>query len=137
MFKSLGNKFIIPISDVIDTFEINSKNIIKNENEMYIYRYRNEYISMFNINYWMGGGDFCSRVGVCIQSEYGCKYIFSVDEIIDKNRFVIKSIEKNYKNINGFSASTILGDGSLALIVDVNFFAEKIGHTTKNRGSDE
>lgn len=43
---------------------------------------------------------------------------FEVEDIIDQKQVVIKSLEKNYHKINGVSGATILGDGSVALIID-------------------
>ncbi|WP_068169356.1 chemotaxis protein CheA [Neokomagataea thailandica] len=126
-----SKNFIIPISDVMETFDIDYSKIIKIKDEVSIYKYRNEYVSVFNIKHLFNEGNILPRVGVCVVSEYGLKYIIAVDEIVDKNRFVIKSIEKNYKNVGGFSSSTILGDGSVSLIVDVNFFAKKIENNSK------
>ncbi len=44
---------------------------------------------------------------------------FVVDEIIGKHQIVIKTLGKMYKNVEGLSGATILGDGSVALILDV------------------
>ncbi len=42
-----------------------------------------------------------------------------VDELTGQQQVVIKSVEKNYRKIEGISGATILGDGQVALIVDV------------------
>ena len=44
---------------------------------------------------------------------------FVVDQVIGGHQTVIKSIGCAYKNVHGISGATILGDGSIALIVDV------------------
>ena len=54
-----------------------------------------------------------------------------VDELIGQQQVVIKSLEQNYRKINGISGATILGDGQVALIVDVPGLMKlaKVGHT--------
>ena len=42
-----------------------------------------------------------------------------VDELLDQQQVVIKSLETNYKQIDGLSGATILGDGTVALIIDL------------------
>ena len=43
-----------------------------------------------------------------------------MDEIIDQRQVVIKGLQDNYGRIQGVAAATILGDGQIALILDVN-----------------
>jgi two-component system chemotaxis sensor kinase CheA len=42
-----------------------------------------------------------------------------VDDIIGQQQVVIKSLEENFESIEGIAGGTILGDGNVALIVDV------------------
>ena len=42
-----------------------------------------------------------------------------VDRLVGQNQTVIKNLSKVYKNVEGLSGATILGDGSVALILDV------------------
>jgi two-component system chemotaxis sensor kinase CheA len=42
-----------------------------------------------------------------------------VDELLGQQQVVIKSLEANYKRVEGVSGATILGDGSVALILDI------------------
>jgi two-component system chemotaxis sensor kinase CheA len=49
----------------------------------------------------------------------GQKMGLFVDELLSQQQIVIKSLESNYKKVEGLSGATILGDGSVALILDV------------------
>ena len=42
-----------------------------------------------------------------------------VDELTSHQQIVVKSLEANYRKVDDFSGATILGDGSVALIIDV------------------
>lgn len=57
-------------------------------------------------------------VAVILQSA-GNRYALLVDQLIGQHQVVVKNLEQNYRKIPGISAATILGDGSVALILDV------------------
>jgi two-component system chemotaxis sensor kinase CheA len=54
-----------------------------------------------------------------VENESGARAALIVEDIRDQAQVVIKSIEKNYRQMAGVSAATILGDGSVSLILDV------------------
>ena len=55
---------------------------------------------------------------VILQAE-GRRFALLVDELVGQQQVVVKNLETNYRRIHGISAATIMGDGSVALIVDV------------------
>jgi two-component system, chemotaxis family, sensor kinase CheA len=64
-----------------------------------------------------GGGE---QVIVMTETDRGNQIGLSVDEIIGQQQVVVKSLEASYGTVPGASAATILGDGLVALIVDVD-----------------
>ncbi len=58
------------------------------------------------------------RIAVIVQGE-GRRYAMLVDELIGQQHVVVKNLEDNYRKVPGVSAATILGDGSVALILDI------------------
>ncbi len=56
---------------------------------------------------------------VLCEAEGGVKVALVVDDIIGQQQVVIKSLEENFQSIEGIAGGTILGDGNVALIVDV------------------
>ena len=50
---------------------------------------------------------------------HGVKCGLFVDDLLGQQQVVIKSLEANYRRIEGVSGATILGDGSVALILDI------------------
>jgi two-component system chemotaxis sensor kinase CheA len=58
------------------------------------------------------------RTVVLLESE-GKKMAMEVDELVGQQQVVIKSLESNYRRVHGISGATIMGDGRVALIVDV------------------
>jgi len=47
------------------------------------------------------------------------RFALLVDQLVGQRQVVVKSLQANYRKVPGISAATILGDGSVALIVDV------------------
>jgi two-component system, chemotaxis family, sensor kinase CheA len=62
--------------------------------------------------------DATQGIVVILQSA-GRRYALLVDQLIGQHQVVVKNLESNYRKVPGISAATILGDGSVALIVDV------------------
>jgi len=60
-----------------------------------------------------------NRFVVLCEAEGSVKVALVVDDIIGQQQVVIKSLEENFESIDGIAGGTILGDGNVALIVDV------------------
>ena len=58
------------------------------------------------------------RIAVIVQGG-GNRYALLVDQLVGQHQVVVKNMEQNYRKVPGISAATILGDGSVALILDV------------------
>ncbi len=66
------------------------------------------------------GSSAQSQIIVMTETDRGSQIGLFVDEIIGQQQVVVKSLESNYGLVPGASAATILGDGLVALIVDVD-----------------
>ncbi|MBT4286199.1 MAG: chemotaxis protein CheA [Deltaproteobacteria bacterium] len=53
---------------------------------------------------------------------------FVVDSVIDQHQTVIKNLSKVYKNIDGISGATIMADGTVSLIIDINNLLRLVEH---------
>ena len=59
-------------------------------------------------------------VAILVETEGGGKAALLLDEIRGQRQVVIKSLEQNYRRVEGIAAATIMGDGRVALILDVD-----------------
>lgn len=59
-------------------------------------------------------------VALLIEGEGGARAVLLVDAIQGQRQVVIKSLEANYQRVPGIAAATILGDGRVALILDID-----------------
>jgi two-component system chemotaxis sensor kinase CheA len=57
-------------------------------------------------------------LSVVVEHE-GRRVALFVDELLNQQQFVIKSLDSNFQHVNGVAGATILGDGRVALILDV------------------
>ena len=57
--------------------------------------------------------------GPAIVQSAGCRYALWVDQLIGQQQVVVKNLEQNYRKVEGVLGATILGDGGVALILDV------------------
>jgi two-component system chemotaxis sensor kinase CheA len=69
-------------------------------------------------------------VVLLVESEGGGRAALLVDDIQGQRQVVIKSLEANYQRVEGVAAATILGDGRVALILDVDgLIAQRVSET--------
>ena len=114
--------YIIPLLSIIESIQLDSKQLNAISGKADLYRYREEYIPVINLhqlfNTGSEGTDLSEGILVVVQS--GSQRVgFYVDDVLEQQQVVIKSLEKNYQHVKGIAAATILGDGSVALILDV------------------
>jgi len=87
-----------------------------------VVKVRGEYLpliplyQMFNIEPRIT--DPCEGILVILEAE-GRKAALFVDELVGQQQVVVKNLEANYRKVAGISGATILGDGGVALILDV------------------
>jgi two-component system chemotaxis sensor kinase CheA len=60
-----------------------------------------------------------------VEGEGGVRIVLLVDEIHGQRQVVIKSLEANYRAVPGIAAATVMGDGRVALILDVDSMVRK------------
>lgn len=64
--------------------------------------------------------DPCQGVLIVVDTESAGQAALQVDAILDQRQFVIKSLDTHYRPVDGMAGATILGDGRVALILDVD-----------------
>lgn len=71
--------------------------------------------------------DPCRGIVVIVESEGGGRVGLVVDELLGQHQVVVKSLEANYGRVEGVSGATILGNGRVALILDIARLREMAG----------
>lgn len=114
--------YILPVISIIESLQVKSENINAVAGNAEVYRLRDEYIpivrlyKIFDIE--PKSTVLESGLLVVVEAE-GKKIAIYVDDLLGQQQVVIKSLETNFKKIEGLSGATILGDGTVALIIDI------------------
>jgi two-component system chemotaxis sensor kinase CheA len=124
LVRSSDQVFVLPISNVIET-------LIPGANELMSYgtgnrciRLRNELVPIVDVANVLGftpaRTDFTDCIAVVVEGADKAHYALILDSIEAQQQVVIKSLDGNYGQGAAFSAATILGNGRIALILDVD-----------------
>jgi two-component system chemotaxis sensor kinase CheA len=93
---------------------------------------RGSFIPLIDVGQELGysskPADPLAGVALLVETEGGARCALVVDAIQDQRQVVIKSLEANYGHVPGIAAATILGDGRIALIADVDSIVARCGH---------
>ncbi len=113
---------IIPLISIVESLQIKQEMIKKVSGNMNVYRLRDENIPIISVGKEFGlsssADNFDDQLLVIVDGD-DCKVGLLVDDLLAQQQVVIKSLEANYKKIEGVSSATILGDGSVAMIIDI------------------
>ncbi|GLX45377.1 chemotaxis protein CheA [Pectobacterium versatile] len=115
--------FILPLNAVMESLQPQSEDLYPLAGGERVLQVRGEYlplVELFHIFDVDGAKTDATQGIVVILQSAGRRYALLVDQLIGQHQVVVKNLESNYRKVPGVSAATILGDGSVALIVDVS-----------------
>jgi two-component system chemotaxis sensor kinase CheA len=114
--------FILPLNHVTESLQPTNDQIYSVAGNERVMQVRGEYLPLVEMHrvFSVGGAqtDPTQAIAVIMQAE-DRRFALLVDHLIGQHQVVVKNLESNYRKVPGISAATILGDGSVALIVDV------------------
>lgn len=132
MCVSVGNQtFIVPLVHIVESMQPAVKDIKTLAGDDQLLHVRNEYWPILSLYKVMQLEpqfiDPDKGIVVLIETT---KYRFAlfVDALVGQQQVVIKSLEQHYKRVKGIAGATIMGDGSVALILDVESLALSVNH---------
>ncbi|HTI00234.1 MAG TPA: chemotaxis protein CheA [Acidisoma sp.] len=122
--KTSDQTLIVPLAAVLETLRPNMSDIHPLDNRTSVLALRGGYVPMVDVAEALEFGNHTTPPDQCVallvESEGGNRAILLVDEIQGQRQVVIKSIEANYRAVYGIAAATVMGDGHVALILDVD-----------------
>ncbi|MGV3581198.1 MAG: chemotaxis protein CheW [Methylophilus sp.] len=133
MSVSLGRSlYVVPLNLIVETLQPRAEDIKTVTGEGRMVHVRGEYLPIIALhslfNHHTDITDPTQGVLVLIEAD-GKKSALFVDRLVGQQQVVIKSLETNFKKVAGVSGATIMGDGSVALILDVPAIIQ-MGQTT-------
>ena len=133
--------FIVPLVSIIESLQADPAQINGLAGQAELYKLREDYIPIVRLYEVFGLKPKATRLedGLLVVVEGdGQKVGLFVDDLLGQQQVVIKSLETNFRKVDGVSGATILGDGTVALILDISSLiqvSKRIGR--KHRLPDE
>lgn len=123
MCVSVGSEtYIIPLLNIIESLQPKPEQIKTLANDTMLWS-RDQYWPLISLREQMQIDEPGKSIenSIIVLVEIGKKrYGIIVDQLLGKQQVVIKSLERHYKKVDGISGATIMGDGRVAMIIDVD-----------------
>lgn len=124
MLVAIGaEKYILPLASIVESFRPLEEQLRALAGGGEVVSMRGEYIRLIRAHHLFNvpGAvtDPCQGLVVVTETANGGKVGLLVDELIGQQQVVIKSIQENFDPVPGVSGATILGNGRVALILDI------------------
>jgi two-component system chemotaxis sensor kinase CheA len=116
------NPYVIPLSSIVETMQCARASFERVPSGGRVLQVRGEYVQVIDLAARFEletAAEEQHRFVVLCEAEGGDRVALVVDDIIGQQQVVIKSLEENFESIEGIAGGTILGDGNVALIIDV------------------
>lgn len=123
LVRTAEQMFVVPVSSMIETIKLKDEDVFEIGDQHMVFKLRNQLIPIVDVGYDLGFSNKRSGYNegtvLIVESGNGSMSAFIVDTIVGQQQVVIKSMESNYRRIDSIAAATILGNGRIALILDV------------------
>jgi len=123
LIKVGDHTYIIPLVSIFESLQIKRERVNAIAGQAELYKLRDDYIPIVRLN---EAFDIEARATVLtdgllvVVEGDGQRAGLFVDDLLGQQQVVIKSLETNFRRVEGVSGATILGDGTVALILDVS-----------------
>ncbi|MDR3019070.1 MAG: chemotaxis protein CheW [Delftia acidovorans] len=123
--------YILPLSSVVESFLVKAEDVNTVANGTQLVKVRDEYMPVFALEKTFGvprsDTSQSSNIMVVVESD-GSRVALLVDELLGQHQVVVKNLESNYRKVPNVSGATILGDGTVALILDTGALVRRARH---------
>lgn len=118
-----NNTYIVPLTTIIESLRPRQEDVKSVAGSGRVVFVRGEYLPLVALHEVFALTPQSDRpeqgILIIVDTECGRAALF-VDELLGQRQVVIKSLESNYRKVPGISAATIMGDGSVSMILDVS-----------------
>jgi two-component system chemotaxis sensor kinase CheA len=122
--------YIVPLASVVESIHLSADDIKSVGGSGRVVEVRNEYLPILPLDELFDVPRATAHTGgimIVVEAEGG-RIALLVDELIGQHQVVVKNLEANYRKVPGVSGATILGDGRVALILDVSWLVRRARH---------
>lgn len=121
--KSGDEIYILPLNYVLESLQPLSADVSDIPGYGTVVKVRGDYLPLISLKqeFAITGDSRPPSEGIVVILEAdGKRAAIQIDELVGQQQVVVKNLEANYRRVTGVSGATILGDGSVALILDVS-----------------
>ncbi|MEW6693882.1 MAG: chemotaxis protein CheW, partial [Pseudomonadota bacterium] len=122
--------YILPLSSVVESFQVQATDINTVAQSAQLVKVREEYMPVIELDRLFqvprGNRDASTNSIMVVVESDGARVALVVDELLGQQQVVIKNLEANYKKVPNVSGATILGDGSVSLILDISALVRRV-----------
>ena len=123
--------YILPLSSVIESFQVQPGMVKTIGGTGRVVNVRDEFMPVLDLKRVFGvpgfDADPAANIMVVVDAEGG-RVALMVDELLGQQQVVVKNLESNYRKVDDVSGATIMGDGRVALILDVGSLVRRSRH---------
>ncbi len=119
LVKANREIFTIPMDFIIEFFKPHPHHLKTVEEREELVNVRGEFLPLIRLDKVFMLGDATSQPQLVAILKGNKKFGLVIDEVLGGQRVVIKSLEKNFRSIKGIAGATVLGDGSVSLVIDI------------------
>ena len=125
--------YILPLSSVVESFQVNEGDVNTVTQGSQLVKVREEYMPVMSLERIFqvprpgGAGSSGNNIMVVVEAD-GSRVAVLVDELLGQHQVVVKNLETNYRKVPNVSGATILGDGTVALILDTGALVRRARH---------
>jgi two-component system chemotaxis sensor kinase CheA len=116
-----GELYVLPLASVVESFQAQPGSVRQMPEGPRVVKVRDEWLPVVALSDVTGAPRIDDRgqpMLVLVQAE-GRRIALQVGRLVGQQQVVVKNLESNYQRVIGVSGATIMGDGSVALILDV------------------
>jgi len=116
-----SERFVMPLNHIVECLQPTSEQIHCLTSQAYVLQLRGEHLPVLRLATLFDIAATADRLeqSILIVVQVGQeRYALAVDQLLGQHQVVVKSLETHYERVRGISGATILGDGSVALIID-------------------
>jgi two-component system chemotaxis sensor kinase CheA len=113
--------YVVPLVSIVESLQMRASQVNAISGRAEMYKLRNEYIPIIRLHDTFGipteSRELDGGLMMVVEGD-GRRAGLVVDDLLAQQQVVIKSLETNFRKVEGLSGATILGDGTVALILD-------------------
>lgn len=121
-----AERFVIPLSAIVEFIWPDPKDLKRLGPDASLLRLRGEYVPVLSLARLFNLSSRDDNSLLVLVQDGSRRFCLTVDDILGQQQIVIKSLRDNYRHVDGLAGATILGDGGVAMIVDVSSLSRLI-----------